>query len=153
MISFDNVFNVVQEAGSSYPHTDGVTLSSVISFTTPVNESQVGLPPYNSFIFANGDRSKEIHLPGDEPTDLANTQLFGTSGDATNFSTGFYYKTRNGLPWAINLTESFDFPKEANPIDEAYHHFAKWASSGGNSNKDWYRNLPNNRNSNKIYKR
>ena len=152
-IFFDNVFNVVQEAGSPYPHTDGVTFSSVISFTTPVNESQVGLPPYNAFIFANGDRSKEIHLPGDEPTDLANTQLFGTSGDATNFSTGYYYKTRNGLPWAINLAESFDFPKEANPIDEAYHHFSKWATSGGNSNKDWYRNIPSNRNSNKIYKR
>lgn len=125
----------------------------MISFTTPVNESQVGLPPYNAFIFVNGDRSKEIHLPGDEPTDLADSQLFGTSFDATNFSTGYYYKTRNGLPWAINLAESFDFPKEANPIDEAYHHFSKWATSGGNSNKDWYRNLPNNRNSNKIYKR
>lgn len=152
-IFFDNVFNVVQEAGSPYPHTDGVTLSSVISFATPVNESQVGLPPYNAFIFANGDRSKEIHLPGDEPTDLADNQIFGTSFDATNLSTGYYYKTRNGLPWAINLAESFDFPKEANPIDEAYHHFSNWATSGGESNKDWYRNLPNHRNENKIYRR
>ena len=152
-IFFDNVFNVVQEAGSPYPHTDGVTLSSVISFTSPVNEAQVGLPPYNAFIFANGDRSKEIHLPGEEPTDLADTQLFGSSFDATNFSTGYYYKTKNGLPWAIHLVDTFDFPKEANPIDEAYYHFSIWATSGGNTKKDWHRNLPNHRNEEKIYRR
>ena len=151
VIFFDNIFNVVQEAGSPYPYTDGVTFSSVISFTTPVNESQVGFPPYHAFIFADGDRGKEIHLPGNEPTDLANTQLFGTSFDATNFASEYYYKTSNGLPWAINLSESFDFPKEGTPIDEAYLHFSIWATSGGISNKDWYLNIPSNRNSSKIY--
>ena len=98
-----------------------------------------------------GNRSKEIHLPGHQPTNLADVQLLGTSYDASNSANGYYYKTSNGLPWAINISESFDFPDEGYPINEAYYFFSNWATSGGNIHKDWYRDLPSNRDASKIH--
>ena len=63
----------------------------------------------------------------------------------------YYYKTSNGLPWAIHLSEPFDFPNESTPINQAYLFFTNWATSGGNSNTDWYLDLPGYRDSSKIY--
>jgi len=157
-IFFENVFNHIQSSGGNFintvpenPFTSPVTLSSTISFTSPIPQDNVGFPPYDAFIFANGDRSKEIHLPSETPTDLADTTLFNTSSDATNPLNNYYYKTENGLPWAINIPESFDHPIELSPINEAYLNFAIWATSGGDLNTDWYLNETGNRNSNKIY--
>lgn len=150
VIFFDNVFNIVQ--GSPFPHTSPTsTLSATITFSSPMSQNTVGYPPYNPFIFVDGDRSKEIHLPGHQPTDLANMALFGTGGDATDFTGNYFYKTDNGLPWAINLTESFDFPNSGISINQAYHHFATWATSGGMVNKDWYKDEPGYRDTSKIY--
>ncbi len=152
IIFFDNVFDVVQASGSAFPHTSPVTtINTAINFGNPVSQNVTGYPPYNPFIFVNGDRTKEIHLPGHKPTDLADPQFFGTSSDATNVASGYYYKTSNGLPWAINIPESFDFPDAGYPINEAYHFFSTWATSGGLIDEDWYRDLPGNRDSSKIY--
>ncbi|MDH7913332.1 LruC domain-containing protein [Winogradskyella sp. SYSU M77433] len=144
MIFFDSVVDVIQTSPDN-------VVSSIISFNNPVSQNLTGYPPYNSFIFVNGDRSKEIHLPGHQPTNLADEQLLGTSYDASNSANGYYYKTSNGLPWAINISESFDFPDEGYPINEAYHFFSNWATSGGNIHKDWYRDLPSNRDASKIH--
>ncbi len=152
VIIFDNVFTAVESSGSSYPHTFPATkISSTINFNNPISQNLVGFPPYNSFIFANGNRSTEIHLAGHQPTNLANQELFGTYADATNFNSNYTYKTANGLPWAIHLPETFDFPKEGSPINEAYLNFVMWATSGGSLNKDWYLELPSYRNPNHIY--
>lgn len=99
----------------------------------------------------DGQRDKEVHLPGQKPTDLSNSIFFGTVSDATDVSSDYYYKTTNGLPWAINLPVSFDFPKSGQPIDEAYNYFSVWSTSGGISNTDWYLDLPGNRDSSKIH--
>ncbi|MEO1032419.1 MAG: LruC domain-containing protein [Bacteroidota bacterium] len=152
VIFFDNAFDVVEASGSAFPHTSPVTtINTTINFGSPVSQSATGYPPYNPFIFANGDRSKEIHLPGHEPTNLADIQLFSTSSDASNIANAYYYKTSNGLPWAIHIPESFDFPDAGNPISEAYLNFSTWAISGGTLHTDWYLNIPGNRNTNKIY--
>ena len=143
VVFFDNVFDVEQASMT--------TLNTTINFSNPVSQSVTGYPPYNPFIFVNGDRSREIHLPGHEPTDLSNTQLFGTSSDASSIANDYYYKTSNGLPWAINISESFDFPASGNPINEAYHFFSTWAANSGQVNKDWYRDLPGNRDTGKIF--
>jgi LruC domain-containing protein len=152
MVVFDNIFSAVAASGSSYPHTSPVTtISNTVTMSNPISQSIVGFPPYNAFIFANGDREVEIHLSGHEPTNLANEQLFGTFADATNFETNYLYKTSNGLPWAIHISEPFDFPKEGIPIHDAYLNFAIWATSGGTSNTDWHLNIPGNRNESLIY--
>ena len=97
-----------------------------------------------------GERGKEVHLPGYEPTDLADPSLFGNADDASIINSSFTYKTANGLPWAISLPEPFDFPKASIPINKAYLNFENWAISGGNLKKEWYRNLPENRDESKI---
>jgi LruC domain-containing protein len=158
IIFFDNVDNIIQSAGGSFintipanPYVTPVTLNSVINFTTPVDESLTGLPPYDPFIFVNGNRGREVHLPGETPTSLADLSLFGTSSDATDPATNYYYKTENGLPWAIHIPETFDYPIEYIPINEAYTNFVQWAESGGTLNTDWYLDLPGYRDETKIY--
>lgn len=152
IICFDNVFDVVQASGSPFPHTAPVTeLNTIINFSNPVSQSMTGYPPYNLFIFVDGDRSKEVHLPGKAPTSLADTNFFGMTSDASNPATNYYYKTAEGLPWAIHISESFDFPKAGVPITEAYHFFSMWATSGGQLHTDWYQDIPGNRDSSKIY--
>jgi LruC domain-containing protein len=152
VIIFDNVFTAVQSSGSPFPHTSPTTtISSTINMSNPVSQSSTGLPPYNAFIFANGNRHTEVHLPGKKPTDLASHLLFGTFADATDTASDYYYKTSNGLPWAIHLPEPFDFPNESTPINQAYSFFTAWATSGGNSNADWYLDLPGYRDSSKIF--
>lgn len=82
---------------------------------------------------------------------MADNAKFGAGADATDPAAGYYYKTSNGLPWAIHISESFAHPKEFTPINEAYLNFSTWATSGGISHTDWFTDLPSNRNTTKIY--
>lgn len=158
VIFFENVFNIIQASSGSFintlpanPYTTPVTLNTVINFVTPVDESVVGFPPYDAFIFANATRGREIHLPGQDPTNLADGSLFNFAADATDPANNYYYKTENGLPWAINIAEPFDYPIEYIPINEAYLNFVQWAESGGTLNADWFLDIPGNRDVSKIY--
>jgi LruC domain-containing protein len=158
IIAFDNVFDVMPNPGTKFVNTvtgettvAPVTVSQLIAFTTPQVQANVGLPPYNPFIFVNGDRGREVHLADKLPTDLVDNAFFGLHGDATDLNAGYTYKTENGLPWAINISESFDYPIEYTPINEAYLNFTNWAVSGGSSNTDWFTNAIGNRNAVKIY--
>ncbi len=151
IIAFDNVYRVIPASGSSFINTipgqatvTPETLSNVINFSTPQSLANVGLPPYNAFIFANATRGREIHLAGKKPTDLADLSLFGSSADATNPSNEYYYKTSLGLPWGINITEQFNYPVEFSPINKAYLNFSTWAVSGGTLNTNWFTDAPGN---------
>ena len=158
IIAFDNVYQVISASGSSFINTipgettvAPETLTNIISFSTPQSLAQVGLPPYNAFIFANATRGREIHLAGFAPTDLADLSLFGTSSDATNPANEYYYKTSTGLPWAINITESFNYPVEFSPINNAYLNFSAWAVSGGTLQTNWFRDEAGNLDPTFIY--
>jgi len=115
--------------------------------------SQFGLGVYNPFIW-NGSmgRGYEIHLPGKQPTDLANPTAFGTGRDGSNVQSGDTYVSKtNRLPWAIQTPANFSYPVEKADINSAYTKFASWVQSGGSLFGDWY--LPNSgyRNSENIY--
>ncbi|MBN2018358.1 MAG: LruC domain-containing protein [Candidatus Cloacimonetes bacterium] len=97
-------------------------------------------PPYNPFIYVNDIRSHEIHLANYPPTDSMNTSLFGTGDDDSNPAAGIYYRTSNGLPWGVNISESTVHMKETIPIIDGFNHFAEWAQSGGTTYTDWYIN-------------
>ncbi len=127
------------------------TINIKIKLTSPVNASTLGLPPYNPFLISNSTRGREIHLPNMTPTSLANLTLFGTGKDNSIPASGRYYKTANNLPWAINITEKFDYPTEKTDILKAYLMFAHWAETGGTANKEWYKNNPGYRESQNIY--
>lgn len=158
VIVFDDVYNLISTNGGAYINTEPgqnpvtpVTLNMAITFTNPTNQASVGIPPYDAFLIVDGDRGREVHLPGKDPTDLANVSLFNTLSDATNAGANYYYKTDNGLPWALNLSTTFAYPIETEPIDDAYLNFSQWAVSGGTTKTDWFQDILGYRDASKIY--
>ncbi len=127
------------------------TLNITITLTSPVSLVNTGIPPYNPFIFVDGQRDVEVHLVDKVPTDLANTDLFGTGSDDSDPAVGRYYKTVTNLPWAINIIEQFDYPNEKSEITETYLKFGEWAESSGQLYNDWWKDLSGYRNSANIY--
>lgn len=159
IICFDNAFNVTSHPGGgsgvnttlSAPYSTPGMVELSISFTNPVNYDDLGTPPYNPFIIINQERGKEVHLPNNKPTDLADVSLFGEKDDDTNADMGEYYVSDKFLPWAINLPVSFDYPAEKKSILDCYLKFDAWASSNGVNNEDWYMNETGYRNAGNIY--
>ncbi len=133
------------------PYVTPDTLNLHITFTQPIDLSAVGNPPYNPFIFANGQRGAEIHLIDHAPTDLADATLFGQDADNSDPANGKYYRTATNLPWGLNIIEHFDYPVEKVQITSAYLKFAEWAESNGQVSYDWYKDLSGYRNSENIY--
>ena len=153
---FDNAFNMIGNSGSSYINTlpnvtyvEPDTNQLHVLFTNAVENT--GSAPYNPFIVVGGDRGVEVHLAGEEPTDLVNQALFGTNADDSNPGTGKYYQTENNLPWALDLPVKFDYPIEKTQIINAYNFFQDWGESGGSTHTDWYEDNAGNRNNQYIY--
>lgn len=126
-----------------------ITVEVVFKF--PVLREQLGLPPYNPFIMSNGERGREVHLPGMQPTDLAHYEYFSSEDDASILGTDYLYKDANNSPWALKLPESFSYPKDDVNIETAYFYFNNWVESKGSNYYDWYQDKPNYRNPNLIY--
>ncbi len=158
IILFDNAFENIGSSGSTFINTkpdvdyvDPDTNQLHVLYQNPVSVSTTGTAPYNPFIIVNKERGKEVHLAGNEPTDLADQSLFGTWFDDTDPATGKYYQSATNLPWAIDLPVSFEYPVEQVEILNAYTHFAEWAESGGTSYPDWYEDNSGYRVSENIY--
>lgn len=161
IIAYDNAFNQLPWPGGATgvnttpgaPYVQPNTQTITINLKTPVPATQLGMPPYNAFIFVNGERGREVHLINQPPTDLANTALLGTVNDNSNPATGRFYVTSKNLPFAINIAASFDYPVEKTVITDAYLKFFQWGNSNGTLYKDWFMPMTNYRNNNKIFKR
>lgn len=159
IIVTDNIFTQLPHPGGGIgvntspgeTYVTPTTLNISLSTTDPVSLSEAGRPPYNPFMIVDQIRGREVHLPDQPPTALANQSYFGTEHDDSNPATGKYYMTENNLPWGINLPEHFDYPVEKAEIISAYLHFAAWAESAGNVYEDWYTNESGYRNEGNIY--
>jgi LruC domain-containing protein len=100
----------------------------------------------------NSVRGQEIHLPNYLPTDLADPTLFGTGDDDTTPGLNKYYKSKNNLPWAIDVYGKFNYPTETSDVSKAYLHFGAWAESNGSTYQDWWLNTNSGyRDTNLIY--
>jgi LruC domain-containing protein len=134
---------------------DPITYTVAFNVTSAPSLASFGLGAYNPFIWngtAGYGRGYEIHLPGQLPTDLATTALFGTGHDGTNISTGDTYVSNDGrFPWAISIPGSFNYPIEKADINTAYTKFATWVSSNGSLYADWYTNTAGYRNTEFLY--
>jgi LruC domain-containing protein len=130
-----------------------VSIELAITFNQAVKLADLGNAPFNPFIYVNGNRGVEVHLPDMPPTQLANIQLLGTQADSSLPASKRYYKTGNNLPWAINIAQSFEYPAENMVINETYLLFSPWANSSGLSHKDWFVSKTGYRNASKIFKR
>ena len=158
IIIFDNAKNIIQSTGfgvnveQSSPYVEPDTVFVNITFTPDVYEiSDLDLESFNPFLIIDGIRGKEVHLSDFPPTDLADFDLFGTADDNSEPGSGRYYKSAKNLPWAINITESFDYSIEKSQIISGYNHFAEWAESSGQIYQDWYKDNSGYRNDENIY--
>lgn len=162
IIVFDNVFDILKSPGTgsgvntdpNSPYVEPVTISVTITYTPDTyTDEQLNIEEFNPFLIVNMQRGREVHLLDYKPTSLADPKLLGTSGDYSKPSENKYYHTANNLPWALNICESFDYPKEKALLIKAYLHFAAWAQSGGTEYPDWYRNIAGYRDSEMIYQK
>lgn len=158
VICYDSPEPLVNRVGGSMFNTiktngTGTADSTVINinFTIPIDPTKLGLDKFNPFIFTNKRRGYEVHLPNFVPTDLANTSVLGTFADISNPSAGTYYKTANGMPWAMIIPEDFVYPKEKAAITSAYNFFDDWVLSNGTANTNWFTNIVGNRNEAEVY--
>lgn len=160
IIVFDDVFNLLTHPGvgtgvntenwAPFVPYDTLTITMTPS-TLNYTMNDFSMETWNPFIIVNHERGKEVHLINYPPTDLANLNFFGTWEDNSNLSQGKYYRSLNGLPWAINITEPFEWPREKIEIGWAYFHFIEWAQSSGATYPDWYKNYPGYRNNGNLY--
>jgi LruC domain-containing protein len=108
----------------------------IVRFTTPLSVAQLGIAPFNAFLIVDRDRGREIHLPNRLRTSLG---VNSTDTGGVNQDPDGNYQTDSRLPWAINIVHQFKVPKEKVPVNQAYNFFNAWATSGGTSYNDWYK--------------
>lgn len=158
-IVFDNIKNILQSQGgfganvipnAPYVHPDTIHIMLAVKPNT-YDITALKIEHFNPFLIVNKSRGHEIHLPDYAPTALANLSLFGTGDDDSNPSTGRFYKTKNNLPWAINIASSFDYTIESSQINAGHLKFIDWAESGGGLYNDWFLNKSGYRNPQFIY--
>lgn len=155
VIVFEDAYNVINHVGGAYINTDpsqplsiGQELELEIKLIQPTEAS---VQPENPFIFVDGVRGHEVHLTDNPPTDLADVALFGLGTDDSDPSSARYYKDVNNVPWAINISHTFRYPREKKRIDEGYNFMITWAMSQGTAYTDWYKDNSGYRNENKLY--
>ncbi len=160
IIVFDNSFDILESPGGAgintvhgNPVVDPVTIGIMLVPDAPYYEADFGLPDFNPFIFIDGNRGRELHLPGHSSTNLADPSYFGTLDDATDPGSDNWYKSKDHLPWAVHIPASFDYTIEKAQIHTGYLHFTEWAQSNPQTPlfTNWYEDLPGYRNDEMIY--
>jgi LruC domain-containing protein len=129
------MINTTEGGGAGTVAPLRVTFS--IYFTTPVDMETVAIDKLNPFIVNGGYENKrdEVHMSGFAPTNKADTRKFGTGDDASDIR---YYTSRANMIWALAIPDSIPYPKENFSIKMAYPQIESWATSAGESAKDWY---------------
>jgi LruC domain-containing protein len=116
-----------------------VDFEAIVTLSLPVPLEDLDFSfPFNPFLRRQGNSSHEIHLMDFFPSTRHNVSLFQTDDDDSNPATGNFYSSILNLPWALNLTENWKYPRERKSITTAYTWFASWAESGGTIHQDWY---------------
>ncbi len=168
IIVFDDVRRVMPQVTGgvgvntqlAFASTAPVTVVVEIIFSGNLTYSQLDIGSFNPFLIVGtslnqapgtGSRGKEVHLPNYPPSDLFDTNLFGSDSDDSSPNAGRYFVTANNLPSAINIAEGFDWAIESQDITGAYNLFETWAQSSGAVDADWYRDIAGNINSGLTY--
>lgn len=122
--------------GSSVTITP-VVVTFTLTFNSPVDRESVSIDKLNPFIVNGGLKNNrhEVHLPGFTPTDKVDIRRFGTGDDDSNNK---YYTSKGNLIWALAIPGTSRYPKEYTSIRKAYPQLESWATTSGQSEKDWY---------------
>lgn len=165
-----NVFEDSKKELSSWntvidqPYANPIEYAISFRLTKPQSLKDLGgVNEFNPFIWINEEskgRGYEVHLPGKNYTELANTEVFGYADDDTQKDQTYLSKTN--LPWAILIPEEFIYCQELKPlstekepldITQVYLKFAQWAQSNGELYKDWYQDKEGYREEKYLYKK
>jgi LruC domain-containing protein len=157
---FDDAYALVDRPAGFFvntqpeaPAVEPGALTVRIAFSYPIPLDVLRLHELDLFLVVDGERGREVHLPGRPPTALADPALFSTSADATEPGSDRTYVTAEGLPWALHLPEAFAYPQERAAVDAGHLEFVPWARSGGAASTDWYRDRPGHRNAAHLFDR
>lgn len=132
--SGESVINVVEGGHYVAPYTQNISITFV---SNQVDNNELE-SLQNPFIFIEQDRSREVHLPNNSPTEKASNSFFGQKNDNSDVNTGSTYKSIDGAPWVIEIPGSFKYPEENIRIDEAFESFIDWVESAGITSDNWY---------------
>lgn len=143
IVVYDNVNPIIglpagrfyNSGGESYSIPDPDTATVTTTFNSP---NTISLPSFKPVFFINKDRSHEVQLKDETPTNLMDVSLQNTCQDSTGGGRSFMSLT--GDPFAIDIAGDFDVVVETNRIDEAYLKWDSWVSSNGLNFQDWYSN-------------
>lgn len=157
IIVFDDAYRVMptRTGGTgantqlAYGYTKPVTIVVKITLADNANIkfSKLNVGTVNPFMIvgtsvngAPGSRGKEIHLANYKPSDLFDVNYFGKSDDRSFPSMGRYFVNADNHPFAIDVTDAFDWVVEYKEITDAHKMFKDWAESGGSIYRDWHKN-------------
>ena len=156
VIAYDDVYNVLPHMGQGStgvnttpggPFQEVNLQRIIVTFKKegesgrggPINLEDISYDNFNPFLIVNQKRGHEVHLPGKQPTSLADRGLFGTSDDnSTEGEKSMYRSKGDNLPWAMDVTENIPYMKEGYHFIKGYTKFADWVKSGGGQYNDWY---------------
>lgn len=160
VILYDDAFKVLPRVGGGTginvepdrPMSEIKTQTITITFVpNAVSSRLLTMDMLNPFLIVNQDRGREVHLPGKQPTSLANPALFRTGADNSALGTSNTYMSKEGgLPWAIWVNESVPYMIERERVTDGFLKLREWANSGGSNAREWYTDKPGNRNDVKI---
>jgi len=147
IIPFDNFDNVIQNPAPNFFNTlpglpcgtsDQIDIVITLKEPTTIIDADIDIGNFNAFLIRNRDRTYEIHKVDFAPTSYANLSIFGLSDDASKPNENTWYRTKDNLPWALDLPIDFNYPSEYVNILDAYPQFQGWAQSSGTANQSWY---------------
>lgn len=100
----------------------------------------------DEYLRINQEEGRELHKPGFPYTSLIDKSLLGYGNDDTNVAENKYFKSKDDLPWVLEIPIEWDYPKENIEITEGYPNFKDFAQ--GKSKIPWYTDIEGN----KVYK-
>ncbi len=110
-----------------------IEVEVIFNAPTPLNFAAA---PFDPYLFRTGDQSHEIHGPKFTGTAAMNTALFNTQYDGS--SPGRSFVGTSGIPFMLDLPQSWVWPQEGVVISSAYPNITNFGQSGGTTNQDWY---------------
>lgn len=114
-----------------------------IEFTFDVRfsngQSQLNHSALDFFIYRTYDRTLEIHMPGYTPTDWFNFDRLGRGDDTSDVNQDRYFRNKDNLPWALQISDDWSYPREYIDVLWAYPDYESWVESSGIENLDWYK--------------
>ncbi len=148
LISFRDLFSTNGFVNTDTTSTffDPVPVSLVLTFdgSVKVNDFKV-----DEYLRINEDEGRELHKPGVPFTSLIDKNFLGYGYDDTDPARQKYYKTKDNLPWVLEIPIEWDYPKENKTIDEGYPNFKDFAQ--GKSNSPWYTDNEGNKVNKHLY--